>query len=446
MTTANAQPVSDAGLVRRVRWRLLAWSGGTTLVVLILLGTLLYIAVARSLEAAAIDQLRTRSGLLGAGIRAAGTDPGGGLVRVPADAPGSFIAVAPGAPGIAFGTGPSSGTVALIVGPSGLVFPDVRRVLDLPLPDASASEAASTGAEVIVAKDLAGSPVRIVNTPVATPYGIYVVQAISDRTAELRTLQVLVAVLALGGVLVLAASLLVGWVYAERALVPIRDALRRQREFAADASHELRTPLTIVRGSVEHLRRHRDRPVAEVGDALEDIEAEVGRLGALVDDLLLLARTDSGQLELRLGPVDLGEIALDASTSLAALAGERQLRVEVDAEPAPMTGDAERLRQLMRILCDNAVAHAPDGSTVSVVVRRVDGSAELVVDDSGPGFRPEHLSHVFDRFWRAPDGPSSGTGLGLAIAAWIVERHGGSIHAANRPEGGARVEVRLPVR
>jgi signal transduction histidine kinase len=68
------------------------------------------------------------------------------------------------------------------------------------------------------------------------------------------------------------------------------------------------------------------------------------------------------------------------------------------------------------------------------------------VEDSGPGFPPEHLPRVFDRFWRAPDGPPGGTGLGLAIAAWIVERHGGSIHAANRPEGGGRVEVRLPVR
>jgi signal transduction histidine kinase len=442
VTTAHAQPVSDAGLVRRVRWRLLAWSGGTTLVVLILLGTLLYIAVARSLEAAAVDQLRVRSGLLGTAIQAAGAR----AFEPPAVLRDSFIAIGPGSPGIAFGRGPSSGTVALIVGPSGKVFPEVGRVLGLPLPDPSADDAARSGAEVIVAEDLAGSPVRIVNTPVATADGTYVVQVISDRTAELRTLQVLVTVLALGGVIVLVASLLVGWVYAERALVPIRDALRRQREFAADASHELRTPLTIVRGSVEHLRRHRDRPVAEVGDALEDIEAEVGRLGALVDDLLLLARTDSGQLELRLGPIDLGEIALDASSGLAALAAERQLRVEVDAEPVPMTGDAERLRQLITILGDNAVVHAPAGSTVHVGVRRVEGSAELVVEDGGPGFRPEHLAHVFDRFWRAPDGPPGGTGLGLAIAAWIVDRHGGSIHAANRPEGGARIEVRLPIR
>jgi signal transduction histidine kinase len=316
----------------------------------------------------------------------------------------------------------------------------------LPLPDPSASEAARTGAEVVVAKDLAGSPVLIMNTPVVGADGTFVVQVIFDRTAELRTLQVLVTVLALGGLLALAASLAVGWLYAERALVPIRDALRRQREFAADASHELRTPLTIVRGSVEHLRRHREQPVAEVGDALEDIEAEVGRLGALVDDLLLLARTDSGQLELRLGPTDLGEIAIDASSGLAALARERQVRVEVDAVPLPITGDAERLRQLIRIMGDNAVAHAPEGSTVRLAVRQLDGWAELAVEDSGPGFRPDHLAHVFDRFWRAPDGPATGTGLGLAIAAWIVDRHGGSIRASNRPEGGARLEVRLPIR
>ena len=181
--------------------------------------------------------------------------------------------------------------------------------------------------------------------------------------------------------------------------------------------------------------------------ALDGIDDEVVRLGALVDDLLLLARTDSGTLDLALAPTDLGEIALDASTGLATIAAERDVRVEVDAEPVPMTADADRLRQLVRILGDNAVRHAPTGSTVGISVHVVDrGHADLVVEDRGPGFREADLPHVFERFWRAPDAPDGGTGLGLTIAAWIVERHGGTIVAGNRPGGGARIEVRLPIR
>jgi signal transduction histidine kinase len=97
------------------------------------------------------------------------------------------------------------------------------------------------------------------------------------------------------------------------------------------------------------------------------------------------------------------------------------------------------------ILVDNAVAHTPPGGSVTVRVRAEGDAAVLAVEDSGPGIRPEDLPHVFERFWRADDAPSGGTGLGLAIAAWIVEHHGGRIAAANRPEGGARFEARIPL-
>ena len=214
-----------------------------------------------------------------------------------------------------------------------------------------------------------GTPVRILSHRVTVGDEPFVIQVVADRIAEERALAVLLTVLAVGGVLVLAIALGVGWLYAERALVPIRDAMRRQRDFAADASHELRTPLSVVKGSVAHLRRHPDQPVADVGDALDDIEAETDRLGALVDDLLLLARSDSGALELAVEPTDLGEVTLDAAGSLAPLAIERDVRIEADAEPLPFSGDAGRLRQLVRILLDNAIRHAPRGSIVHVSAR-----------------------------------------------------------------------------
>jgi two-component system sensor histidine kinase CiaH len=250
-------------------------------------------------------------------------------------------------------------------------------------------------------------------------------------------------VLLVGGLVALAAALGVGWVYADRALVPIRDALRRQREFAADASHELRTPLAILRGSIDHLRRNADRPVREVGTALDDLDAEVDRLGGLVDDLLLLARTDSGDLELTPAPLDLADVAVDAAAGLAAVGAERGVRVVLDATPVELVGDAGRLRQLVRILVDNAIAWSPPNGMVVVGVREEGSVAVLTVEDEGPGIRQADLPRIFDRFWRAADAPPGGNGLGLTIAAWIADRNNGRIRDANRPAGGARLEVRL---
>jgi len=287
------------------------------------------------------------------------------------------------------------------------------------------------------------TPVRVLSTPVEIDGADYVVQVVQDRSAEERTLTTLLIVLVAGGLVVLGAATGIGFVYAGRALVPIRDSLRRQREFAADASHELRTPLTVVRGSVEDLRRHADEPVSQVRDALDDIEAEVGHLTSLVDDLLLLARTDSGAVELRHEPVDLAEVAGEAVASMRSAADARGVEIRLDAAPASVMGDPQRLRQLVAILVDNALRHSPRGGRIRVVIRP--GSHPSVsVEDDGPGIRSEDLPHLFDRFWRAPDAPAGGTGLGLAIARWIAERHDGRISAGNRSNGaGARFEVVL---
>jgi two-component system sensor histidine kinase CiaH len=460
-TPGAARPIADATLVRRVRWRLLAWSGGTTLAAMVILGALLYGTVSWSLAKTGEDQLRARAREIMTGIAmveqrfGAGGGPGGPVFEgsiasgegTPDPGEVGVMVDRASIPGVLIG-GPTSGTLAFIVDLSSGAVAGAAPGAFQPLlggPEV-AIENARNGVETITVTDLRGTPVRILSMPVERSGDILLVNILGDRTAELQTLTVLLIVLTVGGLLVLAASLLVGWVYAERALVPIRDALRRQREFAADASHELRTPLAIVRGSVEDLRRNADQPVATVGSALDDIEGEVDRLTALVDDLLLLARTDSGVLELAAESTDLAEVALDASGVLVSAADRRGVRIEVDAQPVPLVADPARLRQLITILLDNAVRHAPEGSTVEVGVAAIDGSARLRVEDRGPGFRPEDLPRAFDRFWRAPDAPAGGTGLGLSIAAWIAERHGGSVTASNRPGGGARLEVNLPLR
>ena len=233
----------------------------------------------------------------------------------------------------------------------------------------------------------------------------------------------MLVVLLVGGMVVVLVAFGFGTIYARRALVPIREsltnqrvALRRQREFAADASHELRTPLTVIRSSVEHLERHRDEPVATVGSALEDIDDEVRHMTAIVEDLLLLARSDSGAVALEHVPVDLGDVAADGASAMGKPATDRGVRVEVDPQPAVVAGDPARLRQLVMILVDNAIRHSPTDGRVGVAVRAIGSGASLVVEDDGPGIRPEDMPHVFERFYRAPGAPGGGTGLGLAIA------------------------------
>ena len=426
-----AAETADSRLLRHVRRNLVLWSGGTTLLILIALAIALYVAAAGSLENAGITQLDARM----ATIKGERPDPED-TARY----------------GFIFGGG-GSGTYAMILGPDGQPVLSPR---DPPVPAGLPYEpgiqAASTSGRDIQTTTIGGTPVRVLSETVVVPQrGTFTVQVVQDRTTEQRTLGVIQIVLLVGGLLVLVVSFGFGTVYARRAMVPIREslanqrtALRRQREFAADASHELRTPLTVIRSSVEHLARHRDATVGSVGSALEDIDDEVRHMTSIVEDLLLLARSDSGAVALEHVPVDLGDVAADGASAMGKPATDRGVRVEVDPQPAVVAGDPARLRQLVMILVDNAIRHSPIDGRVGVAVRAVGSGASLVVEDDGPGIRPEDLPHVFERFYRAQGAPGGGTGLGLAIAAWIVDRHGGRIAVANRAEGGARFVVDLP--
>jgi two-component system OmpR family sensor kinase len=205
--------------------------------------------------------------------------------------------------------------------------------------------------------------------------------------------------------------------------------------------------LAVIRGNVELLRSGApaDADADGVPGPLEEIDAEVGRLTELVDQLLLLARADSDVLELDRAPTDLAAEAADAVDSLAPVAAAADVELALDVEPAPLVADPSRLRQLAAILVDNAIRHASVGGHVAVSAGPAEpGWTRLVVADDGPGIRPEDLPHVFDRFWRAADAPSGGSGLGLAIARWVVEAHEGTITASSPAGGGARFEVRLP--
>jgi signal transduction histidine kinase len=340
----------------------------------------------------------------------------------------------------------------VIVGPDGRPLVDADDVVPAGLPNEASVVAARVSGRDVREGVLENVPVRILSVTAPSRVGPVVIQVVEDRTQEQRVLDVMIDLLVFGGVLAVIGAGAVGALYARQALAPIRaslvlrrQALRRQREFAADASHALRTPLTVIRSSVDYLARHRAEPVGDVGDALDDIGAEVALMSMTVDDLLLLARSDSGTVELERQSLDLGDIAAAATLSLGQPAADRNVRLVVDPGPASLVGDPVRLRQLVLILVDNAIRHSPPAGEVRVSVGADNRTATLTVADQGPGIRPEELPRVFDRFWRAPGAPSGGTGLGLAIAQWIVERHGGRIDVANVPGGGARFEARLPL-
>lgn len=442
-TPEQAASDADAHLVRGVRLRLVAWSGGSTLLVMLVLGVALYLSVATSLRATGVATLEQRADQI--------------VSLLHGQRPNDDDSITD----IIFGGGGS--TFAILVGPDGTAVGPRQFQMPGGLPDTDATAAAGkSGWDLRLATITVPSypgdptvavPVRQLTVPTNAARGRYFVQVVQDRTSEVRTLESLLIVLVIGGLVVVLVAVAFGAFYASRALVPIRESLagqrmslKRQREFAADASHELRTPLTVIRSSVEYLRRHGEQPVANVADALEDIDAEVEHLTTLVDDLLLLARSDSGAITLDRVPLHLDDVATEAASALAQPAAAAGVRLEVDPEPTATVGDPARLRQLVTILVDNAIRHSPRGTAVRVVVRPVTpgGGATLAVEDAGPGVAPENALRVFDRFWRAPGAPAGGTGLGLAIAKWIAEHHDGTISVDRSAAGGARFQVRLP--
>lgn len=237
-----------------------------------------------------------------------------------------------------------------------------------------------------------------------------------------------------------------------RLVVVFNDTLERleqlfttQSRFLADVSHELRTPLTVIKGNLSLMRRMKE--VDE--ESLASISQEVDRLTRLVGDLLLLAQAESGRLPLQLGPVELDGLLLDVVQQLQPLAGDRRLVVS-EIDEVQITGDGDRLRQLLINLISNSIQYTPAGSKVILQLGKDANFARLVTTDTGPGIPADDLPHIFERFYRSERSrkrsPGSGFGLGLSIAYWIVKNHDGTIEAQSKEGVGTTFIVRLPLR
>jgi signal transduction histidine kinase len=227
----------------------------------------------------------------------------------------------------------------------------------------------------------------------------------------------------------------------------LTDAFAGQRAFVADASHELRTPLTVIRGQLEVLAAQRSPSGDEVRRVERLVQAEVARMSRLVDDLLLLTKSEQAEF-LRMESIDLPVYVRELWDGMSLLV---RRRFELGSIPlGTVTADPDRLAQALRNLIGNAIDHTVSERGL-VRMRFEHGSGEdrirFLVEDDGPGIPPEQRERVFDRFHRtdtARDRASGGTGLGLAIVRAIAEAHGGLVAAESSSEGGARMVLELP--
>ncbi|GEO24424.1 two-component sensor histidine kinase [Alicyclobacillus acidoterrestris] len=275
---------------------------------------------------------------------------------------------------------------------------------------------------------------------------------LTEDSGSLRLLTYLQHIILIVGAFGLVGATLVGFILADRMLRPIRSAWQRQLEFVADASHELRTPLAVIQSNLGIVMEHTDETVLENLEWLNNAHSESRRLSKLVQDLLTLARSDSDQVHIEHDAVDLRDLILHIHELYETLAEMKGIQLKADA-PVPITisGDRDRLHQLLVILLDNALKFTQEGGSIHITLTQQRNFAVISVQDTGLGIAKEDLKRVFDRFYtvdpaRSREQSAKGTGLGLSIASWVVEAHGGKIGIDSEGLGkGTTVHVELPI-
>ncbi len=274
--------------------------------------------------------------------------------------------------------------------------------------------------------------------------------AFADQSWETGSLRTLVLTCLLIWLLAMTAFFFVGLFLSSLALRPTEKAWKQQRQFVADASHELKTPLTVILANTGIVLSHPSDTVAVQSKWLEYTQEEARQMKGLVEDLLFLAKSDDARLETHLTAVDFSELIQGCLLPFEPVAFEAGVRLEARVEPGLiLTGDESQLRRLVRILLDNAVKYAGDQGAVELELTRQQDKLRLAVRNTGSLIPPEHLPHLFERFYRADtarDRSQGGYGLGLAIAKAIVEHHRGSIAAVSRADTGTVFTALLPRR
>lgn len=265
-------------------------------------------------------------------------------------------------------------------------------------------------------------------------------RSVEERDASLRTLAIVITG---GGVTGLALATIGGLFVAGIAILPVKRAYNRQREFVADASHELRTPLAVIRVNAESAGSNAS------AEAMADIADEAAYMTRLLDDLLLLAGSDREGVDLELSRVDLADVVRLTARAGSRLAQSAGITLAVDAREALAADvDAARIRQVVLILLDNALKYTGRGGSITLRAVRAGDDALVTVTDTGIGIGADDVERVFDRFYRVDKARSraaGGAGLGLSIAREIVEAHHGELRLESELGRGTAVLLRLPL-
>ena len=227
----------------------------------------------------------------------------------------------------------------------------------------------------------------------------------------------------------------------------MHEAYRQQAQFVSDASHELRTPIAVIQGYAGMLDRWGKQDEKVLDESIAAIKSEAGYMSKLVEQLLFLARGDTGRNRMEFKEISLGELMEEVCEDCRVIDQSHDYRLENRGE-ARCSGDWDMLKQCARILTDNALKYTPEGGLICLrTYVNAAGEACMEVQDSGIGVSAEDMQHMFDRFYRSDPArarQSGGTGLGLAIARWIVDRHGGHFDVLSREGLGTRMTVCLP--
>lgn len=235
----------------------------------------------------------------------------------------------------------------------------------------------------------------------------------------------------------------------DQMLVHLQAAFEREKRFTADASHELRTPLTAIKGRIGMILQQPRTPL-QYEEALQQIERQVDRMIRLTNDLLFLARLDEHRLPWNSMNVDLSQLLEATVEQMRQQANEREINlIEIIRPNLFIQGDPDHLIRVLLNLLDNAIKYTPRNGQVTVQAQLLGNEVCVVVNDTGQGIAPEHLAHLFERFYRvevARDRQSGGTGLGLAIAYEIVRLHGGSLTVQSQLNQGTIFTILLPAK
>lgn len=465
--------------MRGLRAQLTLWHAGLMAFTLLALSGFTYVLLIRVLHSRADAALREYA------------DTTARQIATSLYAGGSSLA--PGSPRFLSNDLRSWGRYIQVVDPQGYVVEKSDGLNTHPLPvSADALRRGLSGATTFeTVPGLGEHPVRIITTPVLMGNRVpYLVQAGTSLEGVEAALQRAGWILLILTPTVLIVALVGGWLLVGRALRRVDDLRRtaleiqgtnlqrrikhtgaddeigrlaqafdqmiarldrsfqQVRQFSADASHELKTPLTAIRGEAEVVLMG-THTAEEYRETICSILESAERMSQVVESLLLLARADSGQNLIRREPVELGDVLLRAYESLEGMAARQHITVMIEElDDLTVSGDPLWLNQILVNLISNGIKYTPGGGEVTVALRAVDGNAELTVQDTGIGIAPEHLPHIFDRFYRVDEGrarAAGGTGLGLSITRWAVEAHDGQIDVESEPGHGTQFRVRFPL-